>query len=99
MAEFSEIMSPDDNERDRTASADLEFERQKTAFQRIPRSVLRRYKGQYVVAHNGQIVDHDANLTVLGQRFFDSHGDIAVYITRVDKTKPVKIRTPFLRHK
>ncbi len=74
---------------------EMAFLKQKEAFERIPPLDKIRYKGQYVVSQNGQIVDHDADLVALTRRFF-GHGErTAVYITKIGG-EPAVIDTPFL---
>jgi hypothetical protein len=72
-----------------------EFERQKEAFKNIPTNSLVPYNGQFIASRDGVIVDHDSDLVELTHRFFEQHGNVPVYITRVGKT--IKMRTPFLR--
>lgn len=76
---------------------DTEFERQKEAFKSIPPIFLAPYRGQFVAACNGAIVDSDNDLGALGRRFFEKHGDVPVYMTKVGDTIMVRIPTPFLR--
>lgn len=72
------------------------FLEQKEAYEDIPPLGKIRYKGQYVVSQNGQIVDHDADLVALTRRFFGQFGEhTAVYITRVGGGTPEVFDTPF----
>lgn len=64
--------------------SDLEFRRQKDAFLSIPPLLRSPYQGQYVVSRNGEIVDSDFDLLELSRRFFGAHGDVPVYIAKVD---------------
>lgn len=75
--------------------AEIEFWNQKQAFLALPPAVLRPYVDQFVIAHNGQILDHDPNLQVLTSRFFRQVGDLPVYITRIGGDLEVRIDTPF----
>lgn len=72
-----------------------EFEEQKSAFEQIPSLLLEPCRGQFVIAHNGRILDSDTDLTTLTRRFFGQHGDMEVYITRVGMAERESIDTPF----
>lgn len=63
--------------------ADDAFEIQKKKFQRIPARVLAQYEHQFVISHNGRIIDSDFDLPTLTRRFFKRHPAPSVYITRV----------------
>jgi hypothetical protein len=76
---------------------DLEFDQQKAAFNEIPPLVLLPFQGLFVASRNGEIVDSDANLPSLTNRFFSQYGDVPVYITRVGGRRRVLLRTP--RHR
>ena len=88
---FAELSSEFDN----TQSCQDEFQQQKEAFNDIPSWHLSQYQGEYVVSHNGKIVDHDPDLPTLTQRFFGNHPNKCVYITMVGKSVPESLVTPF----
>jgi len=72
-----------------------EFEEQKEAFENIPPLLLEQYRGQFVVAHGGEILDHDSDFAVLTRRFFKQHGDMPVYMTQIGDEAGESIDTPF----
>ena len=74
---------------------DREFEEQKMAFLRIPQSDLNRYHNQFVVSHNGRILDSDEDLPTLTGRVFERHGDIAIYATKINGEMEEVFSTPF----
>jgi hypothetical protein len=73
------------------------FEQQKAAFLQIPPLIRAEYSGKWVISKDGKIVDSDSDLQRLSKRFFDAHGDVDVYIAKVNQRAPYRIRTPFLR--
>lgn len=75
--------------------AEKEFLEQKEDFLNIPPLLLEEYHGQYVVSHNGQILDSDFDLPNLTARFFGQYGDLPVYIDKVGGTIRATIDTPF----
>lgn len=75
--------------------AEIEFLEQKEAFLLIPPIPLAQYQGQYVVSHNGEILDHDPDLPTLTARFFETHGDVPVYITKIGEEVDDRFDTPF----
>ena len=75
---------------------DLEFWLEKRAFEAIPRTHLTQYEGMFVASHNGRIVDSDAKLEVLTDRFFTRFGDVPVYMTKSGEgDDDLRIDTPF----
>jgi len=75
---------------------EVAFLRQRRAFRAIAQGDLIRYRGQFVVAKDGQIVDHDHDLVVLSGRFFAQHPNDSVYVTFVDGPA-LQINTPFFQ--
>jgi len=73
------------------------FDIQKAAFKSIPPLLLAPFAGLWVASVDGVIVDNDRDLQTLSRRFFDSRGDIDVYITKVDARRGYRVRTPFQR--
>jgi hypothetical protein len=73
---------------------DYEFEKQKTAFKKIPPLALVPYQGLFVASRNGEIVDSDTDLPSLTNRFFSQYGDVPVCITRIGRRPRVLLRTP-----
>jgi len=78
------------------SQTELEFQQQKEAFLAIPPLFRVQYQNQYVVSHNGEILDHDSDLPTLTARFFAQHGDMPVYITKVGQEEEQWVVTPFL---
>jgi hypothetical protein len=72
-----------------------EFELQKDAFEAIPPIILAQYQGQFVVSRDGRILDSGNDLPELTKRFFDKHGKVHVYITRIPPAIPEQVLTPF----
>lgn len=72
-----------------------EFNEQEQAFQQIPPLLLEPYRGQFVVCHDGTVLDSDVDLYTLTNRFFARHGDMPVYITRIGGEVDEVIDTPF----
>jgi hypothetical protein len=77
--------------------AELEFERQREAFNKIPASELARYQGRFVAVRDGVIVDSDYDPIELSRRFFERYGGVPVYKTRIGEPMVVNIPAPFLR--
>jgi hypothetical protein len=79
--------------------SEREFREQRQAYflknEREP-LFLEPYRGQYVVSHNGAVLDHDFDLPTLTNRFFSQHEDMPIYIARVDSPIRFIIDTPFL---
>ncbi len=74
---------------------EVEFWLEKQAFKMIPKRQLARYEGMFVASMNGHIVDSDANLEALTDRFFTRFGDVPVYMTQVGQELELRIDTPF----
>lgn len=75
--------------------SEVEFWLEKQAFLSLPPTALAQYMGEFVVVHNGQILDHDPDLRVLTNRFFHQVDDMPVYITKVGDQLELRIDTPF----
>lgn len=75
---------------------ELEFWLEKQAFLFIPPSDLRIYEGEFVATRNGQVVDHDADLSALTDRFFTRFGDVPVYIAFVGDEPQEYLPSPIL---
>lgn len=76
-------------------SSEREFREQERLFQQITPLFLEPYRGLYIAAHDGEIVDSDADLDTLTNRFFTENGDVPVYVTRVGEEMEEVIDTPF----
>lgn len=68
------------------------------AFQTMHTELLQRYGGEYVAIHNGEVVDHDANLCALNRRIRALYGRIAVLLQQVTEQPEIElvIRSPKL---
>jgi len=69
------------------------------AFQRLRPDLLRTHLGQYVVIHNGQVVDSGPDDLALALRFFAEHGKVAVHIGLVTVEPEAPVRIPTSRPK
>jgi hypothetical protein len=58
---------------------------ERRAFLRHRRQLLRRYPGEYVALHGGQVVGHDRDDEALAARMFTQLGNEPFYIVRVEK--------------
>lgn len=84
------------NTADNLTPAEREYQEQKEAFEKIPPLLLREYLGQFVIVHNGKILDSDNDLTTLTRRFFIGRNrDKPVYIAPVGIEEEESIETPF----
>ena len=62
------------------------------------RSLLRRYRGEYVAIVDATVVDHDRDCFALARRVFGRFGDREIYIPRVEPgDRVIRIRSPRLR--
>lgn len=77
------------------APGELEFWFEKQAFGMIPKDRLTQYEGMFVASKDGNVVDSDANLEALTDRFFTKFGDVPVYMTRIGREPEVRVDTPF----
>ena len=62
------------------AGAPGKWQREFDAFQRLLPQLLSEYGGQYVVVHDGQVVDHGPDDVALALRFFAEHGNTPIHI-------------------
>ncbi len=76
-----------------------ELDRQKIskesqAYQQRHAELKAQYLGQYIAMHDGQVVDHDSDVTVLRQRVRRSFGRTPVMVTLVEEVA----EQTFVRH-
>ena len=83
-------------EADPVSAEELEFWLQKEAFLATPAEDLARYAGEFVLARDGRIEDHDRALSELTRRSVENFGDVPVYITYIGGELEFRIDTPFL---
>ena len=55
------------------------------AFRAMQADLLERYSDQYVAIHNGQVIDHDADLRTLHLRVYSRLGRTPVLLKRVTR--------------
>ncbi len=69
---------------------------EQAAFQAMKPDLLRRYEGQYVAIHNGELVDYDSDQTTLALRINDQYPNTAVLIKKVspEPDKILHMRSP-----
>lgn len=75
--------------------SEREFNEQKRLFDQIPPLLLRPYEGLFIASRNGEIVDSDADMDILIDRFFSRYGEVPVYIGRIGLPIREFIDTPF----
>jgi hypothetical protein len=73
------------------------WRREFEAFQRLRPDLLRAHLGQYVVIHNGQVVDSGPDDLALALRFFAQHGKVSVHIGLVTTEPEAPVRIPHYR--
>lgn len=84
---------------DAVALASNKWKREYQAFQQQLPDLLDTHRGQYVVIHNGQVVDSGPDDVALALRFFAQHGNVPVHIGRVStEPEPVQ-RVPHYRER
>lgn len=50
-----------------------------------------QYLGQYIAMHEGQVIDHDTDLTVLRRRIHQQYGRMPVMITLVEEVAEIPL--------
>jgi hypothetical protein len=78
--------------------AEEEFNRQEQAFNAKAENeplFLSPYQGKFVIAYNGEILEHDSDLQSLSTRFFSKNPDIPAIIKKIGDNPPLIIDTPF----
>jgi hypothetical protein len=67
------------------------------AFQRLLPQLLESHRGEYVVIHEGRVVDNGQDDLALALRFFAEHGNVPIHVGFVtDEPEPVT-RIPHYR--
>jgi hypothetical protein len=73
------------------------IEKEQAIFEQLRPELLKKYRGQYVAIHNGEVVDHTADLSTLRKRVFARFGYTPILqILVTDKPLP-DIQTHGLR--
>ena len=69
------------------------------AFQRLLPQLLQTHRGEYVVIHEGRVVDSGQDDLALALRFFAEHGNVPIHVGLVtDQPEPVA-RIPHYRER
>lgn len=74
------------------------LEAEMTAFQSQLPALLASYSDQYVAIHDGQVIDHDADLRTLHSRVYARMGSVPILLQKVTATPEpdVLVRSPRL---
>lgn len=72
-------------------------EKEQAAFERIRPGLLKKYRGQYVAVHNGEVVEHAPDLSTLTKKIFARFGHTPMLRIRVTDEPLPDIRTHGLR--
>lgn len=68
------------------------------AFDRQYDSLLKKYRGQFVAIHEGQIIGHDPDLRILHLKVFNEFGQIPILLKQVmeQPERELQFRSPRL---
>ena len=66
------------------------LERERAAFLRLKKQLLRRYRGRFVAILNGEVIDADEDDRALTRRVYAKHGYIPIYVDKVVEELPVR---------
>jgi hypothetical protein len=67
------------------------------AFQRLLPELLKTHRGQYVVIHEGRVVDSGTDDLALALRFFAAYGNVPIHVGFVTDQPPVPEHIPHYR--
>lgn len=82
---------------EQSSALSSKWQREYEAFQQLLPQLLPTYSGEYVVVHNGQVVDRGPDDVALALRFFAQHGSIPIHVGLVTgKPEPIA-RIPHYR--
>ena len=81
---------------DRTAAND-KWLREYQAFLQLKPQLLATHSGQFVVVHNGQVVDSGPDEVALALRFFRQHGNVPIHIGLLTAAPESAARIPHYR--
>lgn len=79
------------------STADGKWQREYQAFLRLKAPLLATHAGQYVVVHDGAVVDSGPDDVALALRFFSQHGNVPVHIGHVTAGPEAAARIPHYR--
>jgi hypothetical protein len=66
-------------------------------FQRLLPELLKTYRGQYVVIHDGRVVDSGTDDLALALRFFAKHGNVPIHVGLVTDEPAIPAHIPHYR--
>jgi hypothetical protein len=74
------------------------IEKERTIFEQRKPELLKRYRGQYIAMHNGDVVAHAKDLNSLHKQVFDKYGRTPILHKQVlpDPDRDYVIRSPRL---
>jgi hypothetical protein len=78
-------------------SSENKWQREFEAFQRLRPDLLRTHAGQYVLIHNGKVVDSGPDDLAMALRFFAEHGKVPIHIGLVTLEPEAPARIPHYR--
>ncbi len=78
-------------------AADGKWQHEYQAFLRLKAPLLATHAGQYVVVHNGDVVDSGPDDVALALRFFAQHGNVPVHIGLITDGPEAAARIPHYR--
>lgn len=81
---------------DRSPAND-KWQREYQAFLRLKSQFLAAHAGQYVVVHEGGVVDSGPDDVALALRFFAQHGNVPVHIGLIMDGTEAAVRIPHYR--
>ena len=75
-----------------------ELRQEKESFMALYPTLRKRYMGQYVAIYHGQLLDHDANYSVLYERLRRHYPHQVIWISQIQETAlpDIVIRSPRL---
>jgi len=59
--------------------------------------LLRRFPGEYVAIHQGEVVGHGLDKIAVALQSYREHGRVAIYVGLVSESPPVLARQPTFR--
>lgn len=72
-------------------------EKEPAAFEQLRPSLLKKYHGQYVAIHNGEVVEHASDLSTLTKKFFARYGHTPMLRIQITDEPLPDIQTHGLR--
>ena len=77
--------------------AQSKWQREDDAFRRLLPDLLRTHGGQYVVIHEGRMVDSGPDELALAVRFLEQHGNVPIHVGLVTDQPERIARVPHYR--